>query len=535
MSRLLVLLALTAVAAVTFLVVRPGPADAADFYIAPSGGGTACSASSPCGSLDAAYRAAAPGDVVEVGGGSYGKQEVPALGRPGPAIEFRPAQGASVVFNGVDVRADWVTLRGMRSSAYLDVAPKAPTDPIEHVRFFDMHAKTHFLNNARDFVWTRGSIGPSLNDKVSMIGGAPVSQNLTYDGVLWHDAERTDAGVHMECLFAASVQGLTIRNSRFTNCAVFDVFITKLGSDPQPTDVVFENNVFEHSTNVGANTRAYAAFAIQTEAKLNHIVLRNNTWEQGWQQENGAIASGRVVGNLGESDWSGGCRPELTYSHNVFTSKKCGPTDKVQANAFSQFQNRAAGDWRLKPGAAAIDAGDPSDHPALDASGNVRPWGRAPDAGAFEYGSKPPGGASPGTPVSQPVAATRRKVRVLKILNGRTLRVRSKRGKKFKVRLLGVKLPGPRCGGRGAAARLRTLAPKGRWVVVVTDPRARARDKHGRVLAYVVRSRRDLGRRLLAAGWARIDRSMGSLSRGGSYKKAAGRARHRNLGLWRCA
>jgi endonuclease YncB( thermonuclease family) len=137
--------------------------------------------------------------------------------------------------------------------------------------------------------------------------------------------------------------------------------------------------------------------------------------------------------------------------------------------------------------------------------------------------------------VSQPVAAARRKVRVVKILNGRTLRVRTKSGRKFKVRLLGVKLPSPECGGRGAKARLRALAPKGRWVVVVTDPRARTRDRHGRVLAYVIRSRRDVGRRLIAAGWARLDRSIGPLSRVGSYRKAAGRARHRNLGLWRCA
>jgi endonuclease YncB( thermonuclease family) len=531
LTRLLVLLTVATAAAVTYVVVRPGPANAADLYVAPSGAGSACSATQPCGSFDAAYRAAKPGDVVEVGGGTYGKQEVPALDRPAPAIEFRSAQGAAVVVNGLDVRADWITLRGMRSSAYLDVDSGNPADPVEHVQFIDMRAKTHFINGTRDFVWTRGSIGPSHNDKASLIGSQPVSMRLTYDGILWHDATRDDAGVHMECLYVDGVQGLTIRNSRFTNCAVFDVFITRLG-DSMPSDIVFENNVFEHSTDVGSNSTAFAAFALHPVVKLNRIVLRNNTWEQGWQQEDGAILSGRVVGNIGQADWTGGCRPELTYSHNVFTKKKCGATDKVVQDAFSQFENPDAGDWRLKPGAAAIDAGDPQDHPPLDAAGNVRPWGGAPDAGAFEFGSQPPGNAGHQVVTR---AATRHRARVLRVIDGRTLRVRMKRGGRKTVRLLGITVPGPsRCGGRLAAARLRALAPKGRFVVVITDRRGRTRGARGRTLAYVARSRRDIGKLMISRGWARVAKSDGRISRLGPYRVAQRQAQRLGLGLWRC-
>jgi endonuclease YncB( thermonuclease family) len=530
MSRLLILLALTTAIAVTFLIARPHSADAADFYVAPSGAGSTCSADQPCGSLDAAYRAAKPGDVVEVRGGTYAKQAIPALGRPAPAVEFRSAPGASVIFSGLDVRADWIRLRGMTSSAYLDVDSRNPADPVEHVEFIAMRTKTHFINGAHDFTWTGGSIGPSHNEKASMIGSQPVSMRLTYDHVLWHDATRDDAGVHMECLYADGVQGLTIRNSRFTNCAVFDVFITKLG-DSMPSNVVFENNVFEHSTDVGADSTAYAAFAIHGIVKLNSIVLRNNTWEQGWQQEDGAILSGRVVGNIGEADWTGGCRPELKYSHNVFTEKKCGPTDRVVKDAFSQFQNPGAGDWRLKPGAAAIDAGDPGDHPSLDAAGNARPWGRGPDAGAFEFGSHPPGNAGQQV-VSRSV--TRRRARVLRVIDGRTLRVRMKGGRKRTVRLLGVKIPSRRCGGRHATARLRALTPKGKFVVVITDRSGRRRGAHGRTLAYVARSRRDIGKLLVSRGWARVAKSDGRISRLRAYQAVQRRAHNRGLGLWRC-
>ena len=100
-------------ALVLVLLWGAGVADAATRYVSPSGSdGAACSALAPCRSFDYAYRQAAPGDLVEVAGGTYGSQTVPALGRTGPVIEFRPALGASVVLGGLQVRADFVTMRG---------------------------------------------------------------------------------------------------------------------------------------------------------------------------------------------------------------------------------------------------------------------------------------------------------------------------------------------------------------------------------------------------------------------------------------
>src|SRR4051794_19860079 len=192
----------TAAAAAVFAV----PAQAATRYVAPQGSGSARSAGSPCGSFGAGYRAARPGDVVEIRNGGYGKQTIPSLGRSAPAIELRAAPGASPVASGIDVDADYVTVRGLRSSSYLDIEGTT-SDPVDHVTFINMHTHTHLLLGARDFLWKGGSIGPSFNDKASMIGGTPTSYHATYDGVLWHDATRNSEDVHMECLFAAGVQG----------------------------------------------------------------------------------------------------------------------------------------------------------------------------------------------------------------------------------------------------------------------------------------------------------------------------------------
>src|SRR4051812_14841689 len=94
MTFLKKLFAVAITAGAAAYIASPAVAQAATLHVSPGGSGGSCSAASPCGSFDAAYRAARPGDTVEVAGGSYGRQEIPALGRSAPRIEFRPASGA---------------------------------------------------------------------------------------------------------------------------------------------------------------------------------------------------------------------------------------------------------------------------------------------------------------------------------------------------------------------------------------------------------------------------------------------------------
>ncbi len=522
------------------MLVDIATAEAATLHVSPSGSDAgSCTASAPCRTFERAYRVASPGDVVQVAGGSYGSEAIPALGRSGADIEFKAAPGADVRLAGLAVRADDVVVRGMAVADWLSVETKDASDPVERVKLYDMHTSKHWINNARDFLWRGGSIGPAFNEKASMIGGQPASRRLTYDGILWHDATRDSNAVHMECFYVASVQGLTVRNSRFSNCAVFNVLITRMPTDEDPSDIVFENNVFERSRDVGAAS-AYYAMGVHSLVTLDSLVLRNNVWQQPISIGT-AVQSGRAVGNIGVGGWDGGCQKGLTYSHNVFTTKACGPHDRVDPQAFSQFVDPAGGDWRLKSGATAIGAAHPSDHPATDAAGNAR--NGAPDAGAFEHGTRDAGaGAGGGAPGTMPApapggtgpGARRQRVRVLRVLDGRTLRVRLKGGRRVPVRLLGLRPP--RCGRKGAAARLRALASPGFSVALVSDPAVSARDRRGRRRAYVSRSRRDLGLLLIRGGWARVAAGSGRLARHDRYATAQRRAAQRKAGAWaRCA
>lgn len=345
-------------------------------YVAEGAKGTDCTRQTPCGTFEAAYTVAKAGEIVEVAPGAYGQQLIPALPKPGRAVEFR-ASGKGVRVEGLEIKADRVVVRGVTSTRNLDVTSDNPADPVEDVRLFDVHTATHYLLGARDFLWRRGSIGPSVDEKASMIGGTPASHRVTYDRVTWHDATRTSEDVHTECLLALGVQGLTIRNSRFTNCAVFDILLSRIGADPAPRDVVIENTVLEASRDVGDKPAFYALMT--GEDPLDGLTLRNNTWDLGLALQ-GPITRGEITGNIGRV---ASCAPGIRYSHNVFTDKRCGPSDRVVRGAFGQFVAPADGNWRLKPRAAAIGAADPKHAPARDATG--KPRVKRPDAGAYEF------------------------------------------------------------------------------------------------------------------------------------------------------
>ena len=71
------------------------------------------------------------------------------------------------------------------------------------------------------------------------------------DGVTFHDIRRSNDSVHGECLQIAGGVGVTIRNSTFVNCMVFDLSITEYNGSGPPTNFLIENNVFAPSVDGG--------------------------------------------------------------------------------------------------------------------------------------------------------------------------------------------------------------------------------------------------------------------------------------------
>jgi len=159
-----------------------------------------------------------------------------------------------------------------------------------------------------------------------------------------------------------------------------------------------------------------------------------------------------------------------------------------------------------------------------------------------------PGSTAP-PPSSQPAPAPRRKVkrakvytaRVVAVTDGDTIKVRlAGRRAVTKVRIIGIdtpetKRPGVRveCGGPEASANMKRIAPKGSRVFLRTDPTQDTRDRYGRLLAYVGRNGRDLGRTQIAAGLAKRYVYGGKpFQRATAYKRSQTKAGAAGKGVW---
>ena len=166
--------------------------------------------------------------------------------------------------------------------------------------------------------------------------------------------------------------------------------------------------------------------------------------------------------------------------------------------------------------------------------------------------SPPPAPAPTPPPAPEPVTApvtNRTAVRIVRVVDGDTLKVRLRDGRQRTVRLIGIDTPESvkpsvpvECGGTAASAAMRRLAMQrkrgrlvGRAATLVTDPSQGAADRFGRTLAYVEVGGRDVGKTLVGAGWAKVYVYATPFARLAAYQAASDTAKARPAGVWsRC-
>ena len=211
------------------LVATPGLAAAATRYVSPSGSdsGACTGAGAPCRSLAHAYRQSGPGDIVQMAGGNYGAQTIPTVaGRSAPAVDFRPAAGASVSFSDINIQGHYVTVRDF-SAPFVDI-DAGSTQIRRRQRRRRRHRRDVDQQRCVTCRARAGASGRATTTRRSRSARRRCSYNVTFDGVDFHDSTATDSQVHTECLWAGDVQGLTVKNSLFRNCAYFGLFLTHL-------------------------------------------------------------------------------------------------------------------------------------------------------------------------------------------------------------------------------------------------------------------------------------------------------------------
>ncbi len=141
----------------------------------------------------------------------------------------------------------------------------------------------------------------------------------------------------------------------------------------------------------------------------------------------------------------------------------------------------------------------------------------------------------PETPAPLPVAGS--PYPVLRVIDGDTIAVGID-GTSESVRLIGIDTPelndpgGPQCYAEEALRHLTELTQSG-TVLLVPDESQGARDRHGRLLAYITRpDGADLGEAMLRDGYALEYQYAAPYARQAAYEAAQTEAMQARRGLW---
>jgi len=359
-----------------------------DLYLSPTGSDSgSCTQTAPCASMDRAYHLASPGQTVLLAAGDYPLQFVkPDASKTADApVVFTPASGAQVTVARLDVSASHVEFSNFQ-------ADWAVATPANGVTFRNIVANgAIYVTGASNVSVLGGQIFspvPVSSDSQIASTKGQVPTNILFDGVAFHDF--TDVGPgqlhHIECLQVGAAVNLTIRDSKFWNCATHDIFIRSWGfvnNSPSPlSNIVIENNWFAKT--VGGFYTMQVLDDLWTGDPPTSLTIRNNSALQTILvrlSHGTAVVHGNLLpamskflcDSYGQSQW---------FDYNVYSSGvQCGPHDAVGDPKYVDATNF---DLHLQAGSAALGRGDPTSHPPLDIEGKLRPLTMPPDAGASQ-------------------------------------------------------------------------------------------------------------------------------------------------------
>ena len=330
-----------------------------------------------CGSVNAAYQAASPGDVVLWKGGTYGKQTIGVSASKTNAasdVTVQTAPGEQVTLTAdLEILGSHLIISGASSS---DRSIKNP----HHTLFIDgisnpgsgagvadtvtgpnrtnhvivrYYAGANFqIGPGTDITVDNNDWGPSVacnaaypsgqtENQVTWSGNWPgtVPTNITVSNSLIHDMQTDNAvSCHSGGLIIQSFNGLTISGNKFYRNIIYNTEFDEFTGSQSVTGLLMENNWYGPPVGTNDHTNGTnPAFGDQGQADVqvkwnghaaNNWLVRYNSFSQGFAPEWGgappSYTNFRVIANVGGTITSGGwlfCKSfgkaGVTYAYNV--------------------------------------------------------------------------------------------------------------------------------------------------------------------------------------------------------------------------
>ena len=146
--------------------------------------------------------------------------------------------------------------------------------------------------------YKNASIGNIVDEKGMLATASCIG--CTIDNVNFHDVLLSTDGIHNECLYSQAAN-ITIKNSRFTNCATMDVFFTRgtWWGQPEYGGWTLTNNFFGAPRFENGRCCHYYAVYWALAGHYDRAVVRGNTYEADVTVDGSFHEQRRVVQHAG--------------------------------------------------------------------------------------------------------------------------------------------------------------------------------------------------------------------------------------------
>jgi len=299
-----------------------------------------------------------------------------------PRAGMRSVNNDGVILrnNRIDHNAKWGILTGWSENITVE-SNEVSRSQIEHGIYISNSSDGAVVRN--NVVWGNNDSGIQFNADSRQPGDGIHSNNLIEGNVVYGNGVGGGAALNFDGL-----QDSVIRNN-----LLYDNHATGIVLYVHDAAGASKNNVLSNNTVVQpADGRWALLLANGSDGNVvtNNILLNLNPNRGSVTVDSNSLPSlsdHNIVSSLFQiNGYNGSFAQWQSLSGGQDANSIVVPQSSMLAAAQSLFVNAAAGDFHLKAGAAAIDAGESANAPATDLYGHARPTGAGVDIGAFEAG-----------------------------------------------------------------------------------------------------------------------------------------------------